>query len=391
MFMECKFLRNGIAIQYHDVVTPCCVWKSDNQWAQSHTLHNINFETWHEHPDMVATRDMLKSGEWPDSCISCKIFEDAGRGDSMRLNGLRAYNEFSDSDITLEIRPGSVCNFACQTCWTSASSRVAHFYEKAGIADGTVPGLKSVDVNTEKNNLTDFSFLNSIRHRLKNVVILGGEPFYDPKCLDFLEWCVTNTSSELMMFTNGSMIDFDILQKTKKKTTLVFSIDATSDAAEYIRYGTDWGVVLKNFEKCRDMENIEIRVHITISPYSIYYVPDILNMLSSNWPSVVSFGEPDDPKFSKSIIPPSLRPKMIDRLELCISNLSIANIEEGQKSNAMNALKSTIDSLSHSIYDANLHREFIDFVHKMDKVKNMNLVDKCPEISDLLVVSETTW
>ena len=41
-----------------------------------------------------------------------------------RIHRLLALQYIPTDDITLEIRPGNTCNFACQTCWPEASSRV---------------------------------------------------------------------------------------------------------------------------------------------------------------------------------------------------------------------------------------------------------------------------
>ena len=82
----------------------------------------------------------------------------------------------------------------------------------------------------------------------------------------------------------------------------------------------------------------------------------------------------------------SLRPKIIDRLEDTIEKLKKANIEAGQKSNAVNAVQSIVENLKSTPYDQELHQQFIDFVRKMDDVKNINFVDYCTEISKLLTV-----
>ena len=135
---------------------------------------------------------MLAQGVWPKNCNFCKQQESQGRNDSVRLNGLSSYSNYSQDDITLEIRPGSVCNFACQTCWPAASTRVKSYYDQAKITIVKKDLLTSVDVE-EKNNFENFDFLNPIAHRLKSVVLLGGEPFYDKNCLNFLDWWNQNT------------------------------------------------------------------------------------------------------------------------------------------------------------------------------------------------------
>ena len=96
--------------------------------------------------------------------------------------------------------------------------------------------------------IDDFDFLLPVAKRIKNVVLLGGEPFYDKACLKFLSWAQDNLTANLMMFTNGSVVDLDFLQSYPGRITLVFSIDAVGPAAEYVRYGIVWEEFLKNYQ-----------------------------------------------------------------------------------------------------------------------------------------------
>jgi len=374
--MECKFLSNGMAIQYHNFLKPCCAWRPDDNWIKNHNLKTADIVNWHQHKDLIQARDQLSNNEWPKSCIDCQTVESQGRQDSVRLGGSNAYNDFSNQDITLEIRPGNVCNFACQTCWTPASSRVAQFYRQAGIPD---PYKELI-----KNNLTNFDFLLPIKDRLKKIIVLGGEPFYDPNCLDFLRWSLSNTNADLMAFTNGSVIDLNLLNNSDRKFTLIFSLDAVGRPAEYIRFGTKWDEVISNFKLMCDFNNVEVRVNITTSVYNFYYFTDVIDMLIPNWPSVVSFGPAMEDIYTEKVIPLNLRESIINKLQLCTEKLINANIESNQKSNAMNAVLSIINNLKTMPYDSSLHNQFKEFVFKMDAVKKVNLASYCPEIADLL-------
>jgi organic radical activating enzyme len=374
--MDCKFLTNGINFKYFDFVIPCCEWKHDEKWVKEHNINKVNIITWHQHPDLVNARKELSQGIWPKYCSLCQNHENQNRQDSLRYNGLSAYQHYSESDITLEIRPGNVCNFACQTCWPAASTRVATFYKQSNIPDS--------HQDLEKNLINDFSMLLPITNRLKSIVLLGGEPFYDPNCLNFLNWCTENTSAEILVFTNGSVLDLDLLKKFKK-ITLVFSLDAVGKAAEYIRFGTIWDTVLKNFNTVKSLPNVTVRVNITTSVYNFYYFSDVIEMLLHDWPEVVSFGVANKDIFREKVIPLNLRKVIIDRLQQCCINIIKSNIESNQKANALKAIKSIINNLINNEYDPKLHEEFKLFVNKMDQVKKIKLQDYCQEISSLLV------
>lgn len=376
--MECKFLTNGIALQYRNFLKPCCTWRVDDQWIKEHTINNVDLINWHNHKDLVSARDKLAQGQWPKNCQDCQTVESQGRQDSIRLNGASAYGHYGKDDLTLEIRPGNVCNFACQTCWPFASTRVASYYKKAG--------LSNLYEDIAQNNFINYDFLNSISDRLRSIVVLGGEPFYDPKCLEFLHWAKDRTLADLLAFTNGSVVDLELINAIRRKFTLVFSLDAVGVPAEYIRYGTDWNTVWNNYLKVKTIPHVVLRVNITISPYNYFYFPDLIDLLLEDWPEVVSFGTTTENFLNEKIIPLALRSKIVDRLESTVEKLKQSRIEKDQKANAVNAVQSIIENLTSMPYDQELHQQFIDFVTKMDHVKHINFVDYCTEMSELLTV-----
>jgi MoaA/NifB/PqqE/SkfB family radical SAM enzyme len=373
--MECKFIKHGIALSYDQIVKPCCEWKIDDQWRSQNQIHQIKLESWHQSPQVLSHANQLENNSWPAPCLKCEKFEQQGRGDSMRYNGNKSYADYIDDDITLEIRPGSVCNFACQTCWPAASSRVAQFHHRAGLID-----IKSVD----SRQFDDFDFLKPIAHRIRNVVLLGGEPFYDKACKKFLSWSQSNLNSDLMMFTNGSLIDFDFLRSYPGKITVIFSLDAVGLPAEYIRFGTVWDEVLSNYRKVRMLKHVETRVNITCSVYNYSYLEELIKFLCQDWPDVVTFGRPNNSHFLESAIPVEFRGKIIDSLTRAVEVVKQTDIEDGQRANAINAINSHIENLQTCAWTESDYDTLCDFVTRMDQVKNISVKDYCTEFSDLL-------
>ena len=373
--MECKFIKHGIALSYNQVVKPCCEWKIDPDWRQQNHITKIDLSTWHRSTQMIKNQSLLENDQWPVACFKCDQYESQGRGDSIRGNGNRAYANYKNNDITLEIRPGNVCNFACQTCWPAASSRVAEFHSRAGLID-----IKSLDSNSFDN----FDFLLPVAGRLRDVILLGGEPFYDKSCLKFLKWANENLTANITMFTNGSNIDFDFLKSYPGRLTLVFSLDAVGRPAEYIRFGTNWVEVMKNYLAVKEFPNIEVRVNITCSVYNYLYIEEIIEFLCNDWPSVVSFGTPNDSYLLESAIPVDDRQEMINSLERAINTINNTNIESGQKSNAINALTSNVTNLKTKNWVKSDYQQLCNFVSRMDQVKNINIADYCDALANVL-------
>ena len=374
--MECKFVTNGLAIDYHGTVKPCCAFAVDSNFRRQNHVSCTDLTTWFDRPDILELRDQLAKGNWPQVCRKCQMQESTGRGDSMRLNGISAYGDFGPDDITLEIRGGTTCNLACQTCWPDASSRVVHFYRKAGLEAIEPPDL---DWN--------YDALLPIKHRIRNIVLLGGEPFYDKRCLRFLSWLQQHDiKANLVIFTNGTVIDHDFVRGYAGPITLTFSMDAMGLPAHYIRYGCDWSTVQKNFEACRKLPGLDLRVNITTSPYNYIYLEPLVTWLSQDWPDLVTFGIAgltDETWFmTEDIIPFHKRGHMIESLGNLLTVLDSSRIPDMQKHNAVNAIKSIQHNLKTLPFDAGKYQHFKRFVADMDRVKKMQIRDYCPEVAD---------
>lgn len=371
--MECKFLKHGIALSYNQIVKPCCFWDLDQSWKQTHHISKVDISNWHNHPAVVSKQTQFANNIWPSECKRCEHIEAQGRGDSGRGNGDSAYGHYQSDEITLEIRPGNVCNFACQTCWPEASSRVAQYQSRAGLID-----IKNLD----SQSIDNFDFLLPVASRIKDVVLLGGEPFYDKSCRKFLAWAQQHLDANLIMFTNGSEIDFDFLTNYKGKVTLVFSLDAIGRAAEYIRFGTVWSDVISNYNKAKKL--IPVRVSITSSVYNYHHLKDLIELLTPDWPDVVSFSVPKEEYLLESVIPVNLRTDTIIGLQQAVDLVTNASIEHGQKHNAINALQAIITNLETKSWNKDLHQQWCKYVTSLDQVKQVYAGDYCNVLDKIL-------
>jgi len=304
----------------------------------------------------------------------------------MREMGNRAYENYNATDITLEIRPGNVCNFACQTCWPAASSRVTSFFQQAGF-DVITPDRPKFGIGGTAN-IVDYKFLDSIKDRIKDVVILGGEPFYDKKCLAFLDWAIENLSANLTLFTNTSIIREDIISAYPGTLTIVNSLDAVGKPAEYIRFGTEWDVVEKNFNQLKTFKNVKNRVNITSSAYNFYYISDVIEFLLDDWPEVVSFGTCSEEKFKESVVPLHMREDIITRLQSVIPKIAKANIVLHQKQNAVMNINSIIKNLQENPYNEEQHLVLKQFSKKLDTVKRIDSAEYGDYLKELLNYDE---
>lgn len=362
--MECKFVKHGLSISYDKILKPCCVWESDSEWQQHNHINQTQLISWQN--NLRHTSELLDNGVWPKSCRNCKNSESVRKENSVRFSGNQAYHQYSNNDMVLEIRPGNVCNFACQTCWPEASSRVAQYHHKAGLID-----IK----NLNSNAIDNFDFLLPVADRIKDVVLLGGEPFYDKNCKKFIDWASKNLNANITMFTNGSCVDIDVLNSYPKKVTLVFSIDAVGKSAEYIRYGTVWQDVVDNYIRASSLGNVEIRVNITCSIYNYQHLKEIFEFLSTSWPAVVTFGFPKNTMLTELAIPIALRKDIVKSISDAVSLVQSLSIQSDQSSHIVGVLDSIIARLHNSEFEPQLLDQLCNFINSMDRVKNISHVD----------------
>jgi hypothetical protein len=186
------------------------------------------------------------------------------------------------------------------------------------------------------------------------------------------------------MFTNGSAVDWTWVDQYPGRITMVFSIDAVGKAAEYIRFGTDWSQVLSNFQQAQSHAKIDLRVNITTSVYNYYHLDQVIELLTQNWPSVVTFGSPGAPHLLEGVVPVDQREVLIQKLYQTCVQLLKSDIPSDQKSNAINALRSIIANLKTYPWDQPNHQVLTEFVNKMDQVKHVAVKDHCEFLAGVL-------
>ena len=86
-----------------------------------------------------------------------------------------------------------------------------------------------------------------------------------------------------------------------------------------------------------------------------------------DWPEVVSFGSPTEEFLNEKIVPLNLRPAIINRLVATTEKLKQSNIEQNQKSNAVNAVQSIIENLNLS---KNVFVHPIKFINPGEVISN---------------------
>jgi len=244
--MKCNRLEGYLDLSHADgSVGPCCLirdWKSN-------IYTGVDFSEW---------SNPIKKGCWP-----CVENEKNGH-ESMRQTAIA-----EGMHIALDF----TCNFMCRICRPALSSKwdavdedwtrfdKDHFYK---------------DPNRKRFIKEQDRFLNTVElSEMKQVSIVGGEPFYSKRLLPFLKQLPK--SARVSINTNASIFPDDKTIKELERFDSVqidLSIDAIGELAECIRFGTKWSDVEKNINKHISLWD-ETYIYTTISVFNVNKLNEI--------------------------------------------------------------------------------------------------------------------
>jgi organic radical activating enzyme len=272
-----------------------------------------NFASFHNLPNKIAAREMMKQGEWPQGgCQYCEKIETAG-GMSDRQYQLHAGHDadrtpielLSDPDAVevvptiLEVYFNNTCNMACLYCGSHFSSK----WEEENARFGT---FKIGDINFGHNQtwrhdydqmLTDFwKYLHDKDRYLhiRQFQIAGGEPFFQPELDTAIDFWDSHVNPDLTFnfITNlkvphkkfvGYIDRFERMVNEGKLLRLQISssLDAWGQQQEYVRWGLDLKEWSKNFEYLLDKPWIQQCINSAISPLTIKTMPELIRRMNA--------------------------------------------------------------------------------------------------------------
>jgi sulfatase maturation enzyme AslB (radical SAM superfamily) len=203
---------------------------------------------------------------------------------------------------------------------------------------------------------------------LKMLSLLGGEPLYEKKNFDLLEYILDlgNNDMFISIVTNGSVVLTDrqkrIFSKFKNINFSV-SIDGTENVFEYLRYPLKWNDLLENLKFFREISN-NVSSNYTISNLNIIYHNQTVNWFNK-----------ENINFSNNIIydPAWLQPKVLP-----------ANVLEYLKSSLATDDYDTLIGNNTSMDNAQLFDQFIVEIKKQDTAKGIDLKNYLPELAQMI-------
>ncbi len=235
---------------------------------------------WFEDTRLNSLRQELNTPAFPAVCTSCQV-QDASN------NSLRqAINRNNPSILSgsypceWSIMFGNVCNLACWTCDEMFSSTVAAHKKRIGILPENYQDSNSLFMQRWPD--LQKQILQSYReHDRVTLVLLGGEPSYNPMVKNFLQMLHDQglaPQTRLELTTNGTKTNqefFDLVTSPNWLSVSVFvSVDAIGAKAEWLRYGSRWADVEKNI-LAYQRAAYRVELHTVVSVLNIGDLPDL--------------------------------------------------------------------------------------------------------------------
>jgi aspartate carbamoyltransferase regulatory subunit len=280
--------------------------------VDQHPIDPNNFAQFHNQPEKIAARNLMKQGGWPQAgCQYCEKIEAAGgMSDRMyQLSDSRNMDhippELATDPEAVEVTPtileiyfNNTCNMACVYCGEHFSSKWADENRRYGIFEsGRVNFGYPTPTNLNyEQMLSDFwKYLadNDTYKKIRYYQILGGEPFYQKEFDTSLEFWEQHPNPDLTfnIITNlkvapkkfRAYIDrFERMVESghMNRLQITGSLDAWGPQEEYVRWGLDLREWEENFTYCLDKPWITLSVNAAITSLTIKTLPELIERIN---------------------------------------------------------------------------------------------------------------
>lgn len=314
----------------------------------------------------------------PEHCESCYKLEEQNIVSHRQQQTVEWANRLNLSSIEdlstitkpayYEVRPNNVCNLQCRMCIPKHSNLIEREFK-----------LLNIVSDYEDIEYSDFDIVEF--DNLQKLYVAGGEPTAMPQFYNFLDRCIStgNTDFEFVINTNAVKISnkFRALSQQFSNMQFVISLDAYDRLNHYIRWPSDWETVIDNIKYL--YKHHVISFNTTVSIYNVTGLFALLEYFDCNFPGILVHCQYT--RSTNDILSPMKFPNSKLALEslLPIRNLRcyhndpfLASSIEGLISNYEKDLPP----------DINLLKEFFEFNDKLDKSRDIKLIDYVPALEE---------
>jgi organic radical activating enzyme len=378
---------------------PCCIAECCNTQESMGNSRNQSLEELVNSEGMRQLRLDMLHGRKNSNCIKCYAHEKENIS-TFRMTSKQRWGHLFDEVISntnfidgsvnnfkmryFDIRFSNICNFKCRTCGSQFSSQWELEDLKNGVNSDRVP----------KNNNPKFleDVMAHIDH-IETAYFAGGEPLITEEHYIVLEELIRKgkTDIQLVYNTNMSNLNYknkDILNLWKhfsNKIDIWASIDHYGERAEYIRHGTDWDTVEKNYLMAKNTPYLNIQANTVLSVFNCltiyeFYKYMIDHNMMTPTDSIHTLYHMSDPAyFSIHILPEDLKQQGKESLQKTLELLKKHNFNIDQITQFETAQRWLY---SEHTWEEQKHK-FREEITRVDTIRGESFVNTFPELSDL--------
>ena len=272
----------------------CCTTIQDIYTDNNYNLfnagkHSVN-DYWNSNRMKEIRKNMI-AGKQTRDCIKCYQQEKNGIASLRSTNGMENFIKNTKADgtytkpaSTMQIQMGNICNLKCKMCSQMYSHMNGlelleigkedpdwlHWVKEQGANVNNWTNELGIKQEWYKNKEFKLQTFEHISQNITNLNVIGGEPTLIPEFYEMFEYCdkqntlgdksvtlVTNLTN-----TNPRMTKW--LPKLRK-WRIWASIDGVAERTEYIRYPSQWKIILRSLDFYKNLAK-ESNGGITLSP-----------------------------------------------------------------------------------------------------------------------------
>lgn len=299
----CLIPFTALSVSPRGVIRACCNQMDVNmvKWDNIKDDTNINWPT----DTIMKLQNKMQSTDIVSStpeCGRCWAQESVGVS-SYRQHYQKIFNDTIDTDVDkyiknpelkfLDVQFGYLCNLSCAMCAPSLSSNLQSTRMKMVqiTSDEGQRQLYKRQLNVFNNldwtkNDASYDKLKELSENITSIKLSGGEPFFNPKFKDLLEFLVTKKEpiQFLHIVTNGTIYDNEIVELLNqiKHVEFRFSLESTEKEDEFIRWPTNWNEKIRNLNRyMNELKTSKYFANICIQSLNLFSFQNTIDYLKT--------------------------------------------------------------------------------------------------------------
>jgi molybdenum cofactor biosynthesis enzyme MoaA len=341
----------------------CCIHHTPSEHRVN--INNDGFEKWNQSLYLNEVRTAFRNNDQHPGCSVC-WHKEKTTGTSLRTHIQREYEILGVTDQTefpvdIEVQVGNLCNLKCLMCNEQESSAIL---------------AENIQLRINQHQQKDFTWNQSAFDNLQELIntaprvlrIRGGEPFYNKPLLDIIENLSPEACSRTMLqiTTNGTQWSERWAQALSKfrLVRLMFSVDATEDLYEYIRYGAKWTKTIDNIQQMVQQPNVKVLLHCVVQNLNILEIGRLVKW-SEEQNLYLQLDHLNDPSWMTiTTLPEQLRKAAIAHINSVLYTHPAEHIQLFLKT----CLKTLEESLINPV-DSQLWEMFLSQIRQRDRIR----------------------